>query len=422
MIVKFTVGNFLSFKDKTSMSFSAKKGLKGHPEALFNNKKGDKFIKTTAIYGANASGKSNLIKAIRFFKYFVTEFRPNLEGEVKIPLVTEFLLDDSTKENPSFFEVEIAIDEEVYLYGFEVSKKEINSEWLKRDKGKKTFFERKKQKIKSPRDFQKEVSKELIAQTREDFLFLAKLAENNVELARKIKSEILKIIILGSLSQDLQKFAISSYVDNPEYKEKMDEFILEADFGIKKIEAKYGYIPASEALKDAPSEFKELIQRAKLSPAFQHQISSVHDKFDKNGKKIGEELFDFQVMESDGTKRMFFISAQFAKVLLEGGLLIIDEIDSALHPILCKFILKKFNSEKGNKNNAQLVFTTHDISFLHEDFLRKDQIWFVEKNVFGASEIFPLSDLGEREGVSYSKRYLEGRYGAIPYVKLLEGD
>jgi AAA15 family ATPase/GTPase len=117
---------------------------------------------------------------------------------------------------------------------------------------------------------------------------------------------------------------------------------------------------------------------------------------------------------------MFFISAQFAKILIEGGMLIIDEIDSALHPILCKFILKKFNSKEDNKNNAQLIFTTHDISFLNEDFLRKDQIWFVEKNKFEASEVFSLCDLGERDGVSYSKRYLEGRYGAIPYVKYLE--
>ena len=128
MIIKFTVGNFLSFKDKVSISFAAKKGCKGHPEAVFETKikEEGKFIKTAAIYGANASGKSNLIKAIKFFKYFLTEFRPIGEGEIKIPRVNEFLLSEHTEGKPSFFEAEILLEEEVYVYGFEVSKKEIH--------------------------------------------------------------------------------------------------------------------------------------------------------------------------------------------------------------------------------------------------------------------------------------------------------
>ena len=422
MIIKFTVGNFLSFKDKVSISFSAKKSCKGHAEALFETKikEEGKFIKTAAIYGANASGKSNLIEAINFFKYFLTEFRPIGEGEIKIPRVSEFLLSEHNEGKPSFFETEILLEKEVYVYGFEVSKKEIHAEWLRRKKGKKIFFERKKQKIEPARDFQKEASKDVISKTREDVLFLSNLAEFNVDLARKIKAEILKIVILSGMNEELQRFAISCYVDNPQFKKKMDEFMFEADFGIKRIEAKYGYLPAEEAFKNAPNEVKEFMQKVKINTTFQHQISSVHNKFNKDGKKVGEVLFDFRAMDSEGTKRMFFISAQFAKILIEGGMLIIDEIDSALHPILCKFILKKFNSKEDNKNNAQLIFTTHDISFLNEDFLRKDQIWFVEKNKFEASEVFSLCDLGERDGVSYSKRYLEGRYGAIPYVKYLE--
>ena len=176
MIIKFTVGNFLSFKDKVSISFAAKKGCKGHPEAVFETKikEEGKFIKTAAIYGANASGKSNLIKAIKFFKYFLTEFRPIEEGEIKIPRVSEFLLSEHTEGKPSFFETEILLEEEVYVYGFEVSKKEIHAEWLRRKKGKKIFFERKKQKIEPARDFQKEASKDVIFKTREDVLFLSR--------------------------------------------------------------------------------------------------------------------------------------------------------------------------------------------------------------------------------------------------------
>lgn len=431
MIIKFTIGNFLSFKDKTTISFEAQKNYKDHKNAIFEIEPiiKNKFIKTAAIYGANASGKSNFVKAIKFFKYFITEFRPMGEGENKIPLVNEFLLSEETESQPSFFEIEIVIDGEIYIYGFEVSKKEIHGEWLKRKAGKKTFFKRQKQEIKPARDFEKEASQEIIARTREDVLFLTILADFNIELARKIKAEILKIIILdGTIPNSLYRFAISSYVDNPEFKKKMDEFIFEADFGIQKIEGKYGYISRREALNKAPDDLKEIVSlmdklvQVPKDDVFQNELSSVHNKFSKEGKKISEVSFDFHSMESSGTQRMFFMSAQFAKILIEGGLLIIDEIDSALHPILCKFILKKFNSNQDNAKNAQLIFTTHDISFMHEDFLRKDQIWFVEKNKFGSSEIFSLSSLGEREGVSYSKRYLEGRYGAIPYVKYLEED
>lgn len=424
MIIQFTVGNFLSFKDKMTFSLAANKDTE-HQEALFSVKGEGKFIKTAAIYGLNASGKSNFIKAIRFFRDFVNSgFASNAGNSAKIIPVNPFLLNEKTEKQPSFFEAIILINGEKFVYGFEVSQKEIHKEWLYRTPGKKRFFSREKQQFDIASDY-KEGPSEIDKITREDVLVLTNLAKFNGALARKIVDEIAKIEILtapvpADLWQWLLRLAVSRYKDDERYRKVMDEFVLEADFGIEAIKAEYGHIPAAELTKAAPEFVKEFIQKANFPPAFQHKISATHKKFDSKDKEIGQTSFDFSA-ESHGTLQTFVLSALFAKVIIEGGTLIIDEINSALHPMICRFILFKFNSRETNPKNAVLLFTTHDISLLDKEFLRRDQAWFVDKNRFGASEIFSLDQLSERKDVSYSKRYLEGRYGAIPYIKALEG-
>ena len=125
-------------------------------------------------------------------------------------------------------------------------------------------------------------------------------------------------------------------------------------------------------------------------------------------------------MQSDGTREMFKLSGPIADVLMNGKTLCIDEIDSSLHPLLCKYIISLFNNPDINTTNARLIFTTHDISLLDKDFLRRDQIWFTDKNKYGVSDLFCLADIENRKDASFVKRYLEGRYGAIPYIKSLQ--
>lgn len=424
MIIQFTVGNFLSFKDKMTFSLAANKDTE-HKEALFSVKGGGRFIKTAAIYGLNASGKSNFIKAIRFFRDFVNSgFVLNAGNSTKIIPVNPFLLNEQTEKQPSFFEAIILINGEKFVYGFEVSQKEVHKEWLYRTPGKKKFFSREKQNFDIASDY-KEGPSEIGKITREDSLVLTNLAKFNGAFARKIVDEITKVEILTApvddeLGQRLLMLAVSKYKDDSHYRKIMDEFVLEADFGIEAIKAEYGHVPADELAKVAPDFVKEFMQKANFSSAVQHKISATHKKFNAKDKQIGEVSFDFSA-ESHGTMQTFILSALFAKVIIEGGTLIIDEINSALHPIICRFILFKFNSKETNPKNAILLFTTHDIGLLDKEFLRRDQAWFVDKNSFGASEIFSLDHLSERKDVSYSKRYLEGRYGAIPYIKALEG-
>jgi hypothetical protein len=195
----------------------------------------------------------------------------------------------------------------------------------------------------------------------------------------------------------------------------------EADFGIDDIQTKYGFVPIEELVKNAPEHFKEFIQKSNLkNQAFQHKVSAIHSKFDAGGKKVGDVALDFS-LESQGTRKAFQMAGLLAKVLIEGDqTLIVDELSSAFHPMLCQFVLKKFNSRKTNSKNSVLFFTTHDVTLLDKEFLRRDQAWFVDKDRFGASKLFSLASLGERKEASYSKGYLEGRYGAIPYIKSLD--
>lgn len=417
MLTKFTVGNFLSFKDKVTFSLLANSD-KEHREAVFtakNLKKENKFIKAAAIYGLNGSGKSNFIKAIKFFRDFVADQKIS---------ATPFLLNTQTEKEPSFFEAEIIIDGEKYAYGFEILKNEIHKEWLHRTHGKKSFFERKKQKFDIARDF-REGPLERDKITPEDVLLITNLAKFNGELSKKIVRKISDIEIVPSddpnIFNSIFTHAVAKFTDDPLYRKFILDFMREADFGIGDIQTKYGFVPIEELTKNMPQHLKDFMQKSSSnSQAFQHKVSAVHSKFDANGKKIGDVAFDFS-LESDGTKKAFRMAGLLARVLIEGEkTLIIDELNSAFHPMLCQFVLKKFTSKRTNPKNSTLLFTTHDVSLLDRKFLRRDQVWFVDKDRFGASKLFSLDEFGERKESSYSKRYLEGRYGAIPYIKTLD--
>ena len=198
----------------------------------------------------------------------------------------------------------------------------------------------------------------------------------------------------------------------------MKKFIVEADFGIVDIKASEKYILAKD-VQNMPDKFKELFFK-EGSKVAERSLKFLHKKFNKNKEEIERESLDFFLEESEGTQQMFALSAPILDTLENGKILFIDEIDASLHPILCQYLISIFNSKEKNPNNAQLVFTTHDVSLLRDDLLRRDQIYFTEKNKFGETELFSLSDIKERKGLDFAKRYLEGRYDALPYINDLE--
>ena len=420
MLKKFSVGNFLSFESINTLSLEAKKSEKEHPDFSFGIAK-SKLLKSAVIYGANASGKSNLVKALLFFKTFT--LKPPIQSiEGKKIEVEPFLLREGQEKNPSYFEIEFIDGDEQYTYGFEVSPQRIESEWLIKNPNKVTLFNRRGQKFTIGSSLKGVTGKEQES-TRENVLFLSMLAFFNHEIAEKLLSKIRKIEILSGLERgETLDYSIQQFLEDPKQGKAMMELMAEADFGIDDIGLQQKQISPEEFVRDVPPQFRDILLSGSSNHNFLHrQIQTIHKRFDKGGKEVGRAGFDF-FNESDGTQQMFCLSGLFLNTLKEGKVLIIDELDSSLHPLLCQFITKLFHDKEKNSKNAQFVFTTHDISMLDKDFFRRDQIWFTEKDKIGASSLFSLSELGERKEVSFSKRYLEGRYGALPYIKTLESD
>ena len=420
MLKKFSVGNFLSFESINTLSLEAKKSEKEHPDFSFSIAKSN-LLKSAVIYGANASGKSNLIKALHFFKNFI--LNPPIQSiEGKKVEVEPFLLREGQEKKPSHFEIEFIDGNEQYTYGFEVSPQRIESEWLIKNPNKVILFRRIGQKFTIGSSLKGITTKEQES-TRENVLFLSMLAVFNHEIAEKLLSKIRKIEILSGLERGATlDYSIQQFLEDPEQQKAMMELMVEADFGIDSMNLQQKQIPPDEFIRNMPPQFRDILLSGSPSQNFLHrQIQTLHKRFDKDGKETSTTNFDF-FKESDGTQQMFCLTGLFLDTLKEGKVLIIDELDSSLHPLLCQFITKLFHSQEKNSKNAQLVFTTHDISMLDKDFFRRDQIWFTEKDKMGASGLFSLSELGERKEVSFSKRYLEGRYGALPYIKTLESD
>lgn len=417
MLLNFKIKNFRSIKDEIVLDLQATSDKTMLAQATFE--KGDiSFLKSAAIYGYNASGKSNVLKAFSVFRMMILESL--LRSNIPKNLPNEFFkLSTETEDKSSFFEATFLIEEEVFIYGFEIDKKIICKEWLKQKKGNKTLFERNKQKIESNKNYFKEATKSLKDQTGERVLFLSVLSSNNKPISKKIIEFIQKTnIISGTKRGATLDYTFKEFLNNSKRAEKIKEFISKADFGVEDIQANEEMISSRE-VTNIPDNFKELLFKDDSSIA-QRNLKFLHNKFDKKGSKTGSKALDFFSEESEGTQQMFALSAPIIDTLEKGHILFIDEIDSSLHPILCQYLITIFNSKKKNPKNAQLIFTTHDISFLDEKFLRRDQIYFTNKNKRGATELFSLADISERKGVNFAKRYLEGRYDALPYIAEFE--
>ncbi len=417
MLLTFKVKNFRSIKDEVILDLRATADETMKSNAVIENGK-TSLLKSAAIYGANASGKSNILRAFFVFRKMILESLILRNTGSELPN-EYFKLSSETENKPSSFEISFIIDEEVYIYGFEIDKKKVCAEWLKQKKGKKTLFMRTGQEIESNKNYFQEASAALKKNTDERVLFLSVLSSNSQPVSKKIVEFIQNTnLIFSAKGGDTLNYSFGQFLSNHKMAKKMKDFILKADFGVVNIEASEKFVSAKE-MQNIPDKFKGLLFKEGSGIA-ERSIKFLHRKYDKEGKEIESEPFDFFVEESDGTQQMFALSAPFIDTLDNGKILFIDEMDVSLHPILCQYLVSIFNSKERNPNNAQLIFTTHDTSLLSEEFLRRDQIYFTDKNGKGSTELFSLADISERKGVDFAKRYLEGRYNALPYISDFE--
>lgn len=389
MLVQFMLKNVLSFKDETILDMTAINAYKEHEDNLISNVTKEKFIRVAAIYGANASGKSNLYLAMYLFQRIIVESLNNIDDGADAAIEKYYVpfSFENNKENSEFQIVEILGNFE-YRYGFEYNEKCIVTEWLYRKNLKtnrsSTIFERTTNQVEFGASVRKEcdVYKEQIPAETLVLSFFNKL---------KMNTDIFKMVylaIMGTLvvptdfcedTRILKKY-LPKIIEHE--KDKLLQFLMAIDTGIKDIEC-----------DDSEKE-----------------IEFITFHRGRDGEEYPLNLLD----ESEGTIKsiMLFIYARSA--ILYNRSMFVDELNIKLHPLLLKFIIDLFYDEK---STAQLIYTTHDTTLMDKKFFRRDQIWFVQKDEYGYSQLSSLSDFKVRSDASFEKDYLAGVYGGIPLLK-----
>ncbi len=404
--IEFSVENFKIFREKTTFSMFARKS-----SHTFGSN-GENLLKTSLIYGPNASGKSTLLQAFVALWNGIIKSANNPEGSI-LPY-QPFAL-SSEEDKPVFFEVVFSLGKNIFKYNFSFSKSEIRTENLFEilSSGKeKKYIVRKKQNIKLFAEFKK--SKDIKIKTRKEVLFLSAASQWNNDLAMKIvegfKNDIR--VIDSTNTEHYGGHTVGLLKKERNKKDKVLDFLKRADFCIENI------IVEKIAIPEIPESIKQqiLAMGAKNIPNEADTVFFSHNKFNTKGVKIGIAKFN-SGEESKGTQKFFDVIGPIVDTLENGKVLIIDEFDNSLHPYLTKFIIDLF--EENNPKNAQLIVTTHDTSLLSHKELNKEQFWFTEKDKFGAGKLFSLAEFKDeapRNDTEFSKKYLEGRFGALPFV------
>lgn len=427
MLIEFNVQNFRSFKNLNTLSMVGVRSFKEHEETNIipiNNKL--KLLKSTVIYGNNASGKSNFIKSIGFMRQLViNSFRDALlenDSSKKIP-VTKFLLNSESEELPALFEVSFILKGTKYRYGFEIEEDEVISEWLYHTTSKEVaLFKREDGEIIINKSSFKEGLK-LESKTKKNVLFLTVVAQFNGSVSDKIIQWFKDLnVINGIHDRGYKNYTINKLKEDDSFKKWVNKFVKFLE--ISKITTDTDNVTEQklEELKNQEKD-EELIALLTSIQKLQQkgsvkreQIITWHRKYDKNKILIDTIPFTFDSHESEGTKKLIYLLGPWYDTLKNGKILIVDELDSRLHTMLIKQLIRYFHLT--NKENAQLIFAIHDTNLLTKNIFRRDQIWFIEKNQFGESELYSLGDFKSekvRKKSAFDKNYEDGKYGAIPY-------
>lgn len=416
MLIQFSVGNYRSFKDIVTLNMTAANIRAKQKELDINNVftigNNIKLLKSAAIYGANASGKSNLVRAFGFMKSFVlNSSRESLSTD---PIdIEKFRLSVETESEPSFFEVIFFLNDKRYRYGFEADENKIHSEWLYHANVRETkLFTRENGKITLSRVFKE--GRGLSERTRDNALFLSVVDQWNGPIAQSILDWFKKVgFISGITDTGYRMFTINQIAEGNELGDDIIDFVKQMDLDIFDLKVEQVELSEERLPKSLPQELKTLILE---STDFRSAVTTSHKKFDDELKQVAVEEFDFDDNESEGTQKIFSLAGPLLHSLQSGRVLIIDELDARLHPLITCSIIKLFNSNKTNPHNAQLIFATHDTNLLSNKLFRRDQIWFTEKNKYGITDLYSLVEYKIRNDASFESDYISGKYGAIPFL------
>lgn len=417
MLIEFSVGNYRSFKEPVTFSMVAA-NLVSKDKSLDENNvfavdHNLKLLKSAAIYGANSSGKSNLAKALSFMKWFMINSSKETQSTEKIR-VERFKLSTETDTEPTFFEIVFLMNKKQYRYGFTATRDEIVSEWLfyiPRLRETK-LFERKLNSFSISKTYKAEGIQQ---RTRRNALFLSVSAQFNVEIAENILEWLNnKVKVVSGLDDSgYRGYTLSCLIDNKNSHEIL-QLLRKLDLGFSDVKVEESEVTMDLFPSELPDEIKNFIFKNGGGKVV--SIQTIHRRFDETGQAIATEFFDLEDQESEGTQKVFALAGPLIDTLKDGKVLIIDEFDARIHPLISRTIVELFNSNTTNPNNAQLIFMTHDTNLLSNRLFRRDQIWFTEKNRYGATDLYSLAEYKVRNDASFENDYIKGKYGAIPYI------
>lgn len=419
MLIEFAVTNYRSIKDEARLSLVAGTGME-HREtnvmkpALASPSRPPDVLRSAAIYGANAAGKSNLLRAMDTMKKVVANTSRNIDA----PLHLEpFAFDKRNRSQPTTFEVICLVDGVRYQYGFSATRKAIHDEWLYAWPLGRTqlWFERHESKS-SAESFKfgdklsgdREVWRRA---TRPDALFLSTAASLNSAQLKSLWNwfnSTLQVVVDG-----LPTYFTLNYCKGDRNAAVM-KFLNAADLAIDAIHITEEMFSPEMLPDDMPSSVKEQITRDLAdSPTLNASLNHVP----AYGQAAELDLNE----ESVGTQKMLALAGPWLDVLQKGRVIVVDELHNSLHPDLVRFLVQRFHGSHVSQREAQLIFSTHDTSILNQEIFRRDQIWFCERDRNLATSLFPLSDFRPRKGHENLERaYLSGRYGAKPYIRASE--
>ena len=419
MLVNFTVKNYRSFKDERTFSMEAS-SIEEHEESVI--KAGNqRLLPLTIIYGANSSGKSNLIFAIYTMQRMVKESVRLNESD---PLLYDpFALDEVSRSAPTLFEVQLIQGKNRYRYGFEYTKKEIVSEWLYENRfGEEEveLFVRSKDVIEvSEKAFPEGRGKEDL--TNANRLFLSVVAQLKGEKSNAVMACIGEYnVISGIQTENYGLFTAKMFWGNLDGAAEAQRFFKELQLGFNNFSVKKAD-PLPETLESLPNDVRLQFEKGSSTNIVVEAITT-HNIYNEDGLVVREDDFYRDEMESEGTKKVIELSGPIFDTLINGNTLIVDELDAKLHPLLTRNIVLLFMDPERNKHGAQLIFAPHDTNLLDLSMLRRDQIWFAEKDKVESTDIYSLVEFeedGQEEPNNkhdIERDYIRGRYGAIPFI------
>jgi len=426
MLIEFSIENYRSFGEPVTLSMVATP-LKGRTREIdranvFEAGGSHRLLRSAAIYGANASGKTNLVRALRDMRAMVLNSARESNEEDPLP-VEPYMLQSGQEKEPSSFEVVFIADDTQYRYGFSATKDRVVSEWLYHvpSQRESLLFQRDADGVRHSKKFGE--GRQLAEKTRANALFLSVVAQFNGAISTVIRRWFRKklAVVLGFDDLEPVRYSMRNYTLNrlkendSRFRSRVLALVGNADLGIVSFEVQTHKRP--EAVLDGlPEELKAIF--LKHGPAEELRLLTEHELYDEAKQVVDRVTLDLDEHESHGTQKLVTLAGPLVDTLEQGSILVIDELDARLHPMLTRAIVELFHQPERNPRNAQLVFATHDSNLLTPDLFRRDQIWFTEKTRTGCTQLYSLAEYrGVRTDEAFRDNYLRGKYGAIPIIR-----